>query len=207
MVVSFFQVELLSIGTLLAYTMVTICVLISRYQPGVQSVYESSVSETKTRTGEWLQSLCLKSAAQEDDYLVEISQATYKPITGEDETSNDDDNISKKKANQRTAFCVKLSVIFLVVGITGLTVFLSSSFDNVSKAEWWAIFLICLFSGTTVVSLVVIQLQPQTSATFPFMVPGVPYIPAVSIFINVLLMANLQWMTYARFGIWMAAGK
>lgn len=38
------------------------------------------------------------------------------------------------------------------------------------------------------------------------MVPGVPYISALTIFINVLLMANLQWMTYVRFGVWMILG-
>ncbi|KAJ7379561.1 High affinity cationic amino acid transporter 1 [Desmophyllum pertusum] len=38
------------------------------------------------------------------------------------------------------------------------------------------------------------------------MVPGVPYIPAITIFINAVLMANLNWMTYVRFGVWMILG-
>lgn len=187
--------------------MVTVSVLVSRYQPGVQSVHEDRIGETKTRTVKWLQSLCLKSDATEDDSLVGDPQAKYQPITDEEEPQNGDDSGPKKKANQRTALFVKVSVFSLLSGITGLTFVLSWAFDHISEAEWWAIFLVCLFTGTIIVSLVAIHLQPQNSATFPFMVPGVPYLPAVTIFINVLLLANLQWMTYARFGIWMTFGK
>ena len=194
--------ELLSIGTLIAYTMVNICVLVSRYQPGLQNVYDNNVSERKARTVKWLQRLSLKPDASQNDFPVEVSKAKYQPIT------NKDDGVgAKEKANQSTAFCAKVSVFFLVAGITGLAVVLLFAFDYVSKPEWWAIFLVCFFSGTIIVSLVAIQLQPQSNAKFPFMAPGVPFIPAISIFINVLLIANLQWMTYARFGIWMAIGK
>ncbi|KAJ7379566.1 Cationic amino acid transporter 4 [Desmophyllum pertusum] len=153
-------VELLSIGTLLAYTMVAISVL----------------------------------------------TAAYQPITDEEKPLNDNDDDFKREANESTAFCVKLSVFFLVAGIAGLAVVLTYSFEYIAKGEWWAIFLICLFSGTIIVSLVAIQLQPRNSATFPFMVPGVPYIPAITIFINAVLMANLHWTTYVRFGVWMILG-
>lgn len=203
----FLQVELLSIGTLLAYTMVTLSVLVSRYQLGVQNVYDNNISETKARTIKWLQSLSLKSDASQSDFPDEVTKAKYQPITNEEETRNGDDVGVKEKANQSTAFYAKVSVFFLVVGIAGLAVVLLFAFDCVSKPEWWAIFLVCIFSGTIVVSLVALQLHPQTNAKFPFMAPGVPFIPAISIVINVLLMANLQWMTYARFGIWMAIGK
>ncbi|KAJ7379569.1 hypothetical protein OS493_013961 [Desmophyllum pertusum] len=200
-------VELLSIGTLLAYTMVAISVLVSRYQPGVQSVYANSASETSTRTGQWILNLCTKSNEPQHDSTLQISQtAAYQPITDEEKPLNDNDDDFKREANESTAFCVKLSVFFLVAGIAGLAVFLTYCFERISEGEWWAVFLICVFSGTIVVSLVAIQLQPRNSATFPFMVPGVPYIPAITIFINAVLMANLHWTTYVRFGVWMILG-
>lgn len=199
--------ELLSIGTLLAYTMVAISVLVSRYQPGVQSVYEDTASEARSRTGKWLLNLCSKSDEPGHDSAVDVSRtAAYKPITDEDESPHDDQEGSKREANESTSFCVKLSVFFLVAGIACLALVLTYSLDSISDGEWWAIFLVCLSSGTIVVSLLAIQLQPRNCASFPFMVPGVPYIPATTIFINAVLMANLEWMTYVRFGVWMVLG-
>ncbi|XP_078373079.1 cationic amino acid transporter 2-like [Oculina patagonica] len=48
--------------------------------------------------------------------------------------------------------------------------------------------------------------QPRNFATFPFMVPGVPTIPALTIFFNVLLLVMLNHWTYIRFSVWMALG-
>jgi len=202
-------VELLSIGTLLAYTMVAISALVSRYEPGVQSVYDTA-DDSRARTTKWLLNLNSKSDQPENhDATLDVSQTTaYRPIIAEtEEPSNDDRKDSKREANENTSLCVKFSVSCLVAGIASLAIVLTSSFDRISEGVWWAIFLICLSSGTIVVSLLVIQLQPRNSATFPFMVPGIPYISAITIFINALLIANLQWMTYLRFGVWMTLGK
>lgn len=188
--------------------MVAISVLVSRYQPGVQSVYANAADETRARTGKWLLNLCSKSDEPEEDSALEVSRtAAYQPITNEKEPLDDDQEGPKREANERTAFCVKMSVFCLVTGIACLALVLTYSFDNISEGVWWAIFLVCLSAGTIIVSLVAIQLKPRNSATFPFMVPGVPYIPAITIFINAVLMANLQWMTYVRFGVWMALGE
>lgn len=203
-------VELLSIGTLLAYTMVAISALVSRYEPGVQSVYDNTADDSRARTANWLLNLCSKSDQLENhDATLGVSQTTaYQPIMEETEELSNDHKDSKRsrKANESTSFCVKLSVMGLVAGIACLVIILTKSLDHISEGVWWAIFLICLSSGTIVVSLIAIQLQPRNSATFPFMVPGIPYISAVTIFINAALIANLQWMTYLRFGVWMTLG-
>ena len=192
----------MSIGTLLAYTMVTISVLVTRYQPDVESVYDNSIGEREAITVKWLQSLCLTHAGQQDG-----SHAEVPLISGEHETVKKNDRGSTKEPTQSTVFCVKLSVFFMVAGITAIIVILSTAFEQISKMEWWAMILICSFSGITVISFVAILLQPKNNTTFPFMVPGVPYIPTVSIFLNVLLITNLHWTTFARFGVWMVAGK
>ena len=200
--------ELLSIGTLLAYTMVAISVLLSRYQPGVKSVYENNATETKDRTAKWLLNLCTKSDEPQHDSALDVSHtAAYQLITHEGEPSNDNDDDAKTERNDKAALCINLSVFSLVAGIAFLAIVLTFCFERISSGEWWAITLVVLSSGMTVVSLVAIQLQPRNSATFPFMVPGVPFVPAITIFINAVLMANLQWMTYVRFGIWMTLGK
>lgn len=198
------MVEVLSIGILLAYAVVAICVLVSRYQPGVQRVDEHGVSERKAITRKWLENIGVNADSYDENF--QVFKETHQSATYRERKLADDDKAPKHKTEQMWASCIKLSVFSLVVGIIGLVVVLSVAFQYVLKPDWWAIFLLCMFGGTIIVSLVALQLQPQNKDTFSFMVPGVPYIPALSIFIDVLLMANLQWMTFARFGIWMAIG-
>ena len=190
--------------------MVAISAVVSRYEPGVQSVYDNTADDSRAKTTNWLLNLCSKSDQPENhDATLGVSLTTaYQPIIDETEApSNDYRKDAKREANESTSFCVKLSVFGLVAGIACLVIVLTYSFDRISAGVWWAIFLICLSSGIIVISLIAIQLQPRNSATFPFMVPGMPYISAITIFINVALIANLQWMTYLRFGVWMTLGK
>lgn len=190
--------------------MVAISALVSRYEPGVQSVYDDTADVSRDRTTKWLLNLCSKPDQPENyESTLDVSQRTaYQPIIETtEEPSNRDRKDSKREANESTSFCVKLSVFCLVAGIAWLVIVLTTCFDRISEGVWWAIFLICLSSGTIIVSLLAIQLQPRNSATFPFMVPGIPYVSAITIFINAVLIANLHWMTYLRFGVWMTLGK
>lgn len=177
--------------------MVALCVLVSRYKPGVQNDEHQvqGESERKVRTRKWLESFGENSKTSEDRSR-EVKE-TYQTMT------KGQRNPDEKGPNYK----FKISLSSLVLGIIGLAFVLSFAFRYLSHLDWWAIFLVCLFAGTIVASLIALQLQPQNSDTFSFMVPGVPYIPALSIFIDVLLIANLHWMTFARFGIWMAIGE
>lgn len=55
--------------------------------------------------------------------------------------------------------------------------------------------------------LLVIEAHEQNTAGLKFKVPLVPYVPALSILCNVELMANLNFLTWIRFILWMAIGK
>ena len=46
----------------------------------------------------------------------------------------------------------------------------------------------------------------QDPNTPPFSVPLVPWLPATSVLINILLTTKLSWETWVRFSVWMAAG-
>lgn len=188
-------VELQAIGTLLAYTKVTISVLVSRFQPGVQSVpgHESK----RVNMASFLQKILSNLKDKSNDQ----SPSTYQLVEDEDSSKH-----TLSKVTQKTASRAELGVFFLVISLAGLAITLIVLLQYLYEGNWWAIFLITLFSGATAVSLFVIQLQPRNSATFPFMVPGVPYIPALTIFINAVLMVNLKRKTYLRLGAWMILG-
>ena len=192
--------QLLSIGTLVAYTKVSISVLVSRFQSGVQSVPEND--EGNTNITQWLHKMFSKAKGKESD----PSSIAYQRVPDEEDTSGLP-AAPGAEVTEATTFRAELAVFFLVIFLAALALILSNFYQDVFiKGEWWAIFLVTLFSGAIVFQLFVIQLQPRNCATFPFMVPGVPYISALTIFINALLMANLQWMTYVRFGVWMILG-
>jgi len=188
-------VELQAIGTLLAYTNVTISVLVSRFQPGVHSV-PGNESSRANKTNFLQKMLSLNDKPNDKSHI------TYQKVEDEDSSK-----YPVPKVTEKTATRAELGVFFLVISLAALAITSNLLSKDLYKGNWWAIFLITLFSGATVVSLFVIQLQPRNSATFPFMVPGVPYIPALTIFINAVLMVNLNRKTYLRLGVWMIVGK
>ena len=129
---------------------------------------------------------------------------TYQLVKDEDSSKQP---VPKNIVTEKTASRAEVGVFFLVISLAALAITLILLLEDLYRGNWWAIFLITLFSGATAVSLFVIQLQPRNSARFPFMVPGVPYIPALTIFINAVLMVNLKGKTYLRLGVWMILGE
>ena len=196
-----FQVELLSIGTLVAYTMVAIAVLVTRYTPGVQSVTLGKHG-TMEKTNKWLETICFRSGETEgkDDVVGEVS---YQKVPGNDQESSS--NITQP--DEETSFRVRVGTFVLTLSITALTICLTHTHSHLGRGEAWVILLYCIFGLMIVASLMYILRQPRNSATFPFMVPGVPIFPAITIFFNVLLLVTLNHWTYIRFSVWMTLGE
>ena len=192
---------MLSIGTLVAYTMVAIAVLVTRYTPGVQSVTLEK-NGTSEKTAKWLKTICCRPGETEgkDGGLPDVS---YQQVE-----SNEGDELSEERQpDETTSFRVRVATFFLTLSITALTISLTSSYSYWAQGDAWAILLCCIFGLMIVASLMFIIRQPKNSATFPFMVPGVPIIPAITIFFNILLVVTLDHWTYIRFGVWMILGK
>lgn len=57
-----------------------------------------------------------------------------------------------------------------------------------------------------VLTLYVISCQPTSSSQIFFKVPLVPWLPGLSIFVNIFLMIKLDIMTWIRLGIWISIG-
>ena len=192
---------MLSIGTLVAYTMVAIAVLVTRYTPGVQSVItgKDTIDE---KTDKWLQSICCKpgEAGGQDDRLPEVS---YRQV----QDNHEDSSIGSQQPDEQTSFRARFATFMLTSSITGFTVCVTRANEHLTGRDPWVIILCGIFGLTIVASLMYITRQPRNSATFPFMVPGVPFIPALTIFFNVLLLSTLNHWTYIRFSVWMVLGK
>lgn len=50
-------------------------------------------------------------------------------------------------------------------------------------------------------------MHKQNNEDLRYKVPFVPIIPIMSIFFNVSLIVNLNWLTWIRFILWMILGK
>ncbi|XP_048250128.1 cationic amino acid transporter 3-like isoform X1 [Haliotis rufescens] len=164
-------VDMMSIGTLLAYTLVAVCVLILRYQT--------------------------------DEYLTgEVpDQAITRKISSRDlfsPRSSDPTSIS----GSLTSYSVGL----LLLAITALCAMLIYAEPYLVKLSWWAILLTIVFGSAVLLAVIVVWRQPQNKSKLWFKVPGLPWIPALSAFINIYLMMKLSVPTWIRFGVWMAIG-
>lgn len=93
-----------------------------------------------------------------------------------------------------------LAVCFLLAPL------LSQCEDLLSEADPLVI------SGVVILAIIAIALvssiscQPRSSAKLTFSVPLVPWLPAISMFINIYLMTTLAQNTWIQFAIWIAIG-
>ncbi|XP_048653162.1 cationic amino acid transporter 3 isoform X2 [Marmota marmota marmota] len=167
-------VDLMSIGTLLAYSLVSICVLILRYQPDQEmkpGEEEVELQEEKVPEAEKL-----------------TLQALFCPLNSD----------PTPLSGQVVYVCSSLLALLL-------TVLCLVPFPLLSGDPVWVavvVLLLLLITGTTMV----ICRQPQNSSPLHFKVPAVPFLPLVSIFVNVYLMMQMTAGTWARFGVWMLIG-
>ncbi|GFN91808.1 cationic amino acid transporter 2-like [Plakobranchus ocellatus] len=180
-------VEMMSIGTLLAYTLVSLSVLILRYEtdenlpgsPTARSIQASALSQVADHIGE-------------DEPVAFTFKQLFVPQTTE--------------PTNTTSSITKYSIAALTVFIAALCWLLIQKLDELKDLEEWALVLVIFFGLSMFTCCLIIFRQPQNPATLPFKVPLVPLIPILSTFVNVYLMLKLSTMTWYRFGIWMVIG-
>ncbi|CAK6974173.1 cationic amino acid transporter 2 [Scomber scombrus] len=186
-------VDMMSIGTLLAYSLVAVCVLILRYQP-------DGALERRAGTGE-------------KDYLSSEE--------GESDLTESESHLNMLKGGNSTLQTVmhppvspseySSSVVNMFICVLVLVVCVASylttyHISSIIGLEVWilASLALCLllFSGC----VYMIYRQPQTKKKVSFMVPFLPFLPILSIFVNIYLMVQLSGDTWVRFSVWMAVG-
>uniref|UniRef100_A0A8B9GQ58 Solute carrier family 7 member 1 n=1 Tax=Astyanax mexicanus TaxID=7994 RepID=A0A8B9GQ58_ASTMX len=144
-------VDLMSIGTLLAYTLVAACVLVLRYQPEQPSVtpqYQSANCQEDMLTLSCFFSLCAGV----------------------------------------------LVCVFCIVAVQG-------------GLQVWSLTVLSILGGLCFIITMIIWRQPESKTKLSFKVPLLPFLPVLSMFINVYLMMQLDRGTWWRFLIWMIIAK
>ncbi|KAK5609603.1 hypothetical protein CRENBAI_003341 [Crenichthys baileyi] len=179
-------VDLMSIGTLLAYTLVAACVLVLRYQPEMYSaVYQiaNSHDEADLSDGISVPSMGILPGVEERFSF----QTLLFPNHPEPST------LSGFIVNICTSVMGMLILAFSILAVQGGLVLWNMVALSV-------IFMVCL------ILVFIIWRQPESKTILSFKVPLVPFIPVISMFANVYLMMQLDRGTWIRFSIWMALG-
>ena len=185
-------VEMVSIAAITTYTMVSISVILTRYQPSIDSA--ANEDQIKKQTQSWLRKLFLKRKKG--------SKGNYEKLPRDSVTTT-----CHAGATECSNTIANVTVTIMMLSMFALCILLKTWIISSDNIDTMTISAVSLYGVITIACLVVLGLQPQNGASFPFMVPGVPLLPAISIFINMLLLTLLQPLTYARFAIWITVGK
>lgn len=177
-------VDMMSIGTLLAYSIVAVCVMLLRYAEDedgdAQGFRETggrtkpSLSNSKYSARHYFQQLFNVKGLKEPTDLT-ASLASYATL----------------------GFCILASVLGILLVVLQ---------EEIVDGDVGAIVGVSIASVLVIVNVFVIARQPESKKKLTFKVPLVPWIPALSAFINLYLMFNLSPATWIRFSVWMAIG-
>ncbi|XP_031713007.1 solute carrier family 7, member 3 [Anarrhichthys ocellatus] len=192
-------VDLMSIGTLLAYSLVAICVLILRYQPGTLS----SSSQTEK--------------------LVELVEGEKVAVSGGD--SGDEYGMETEEKPLRETFTAKLlfcpsgkiptkisgNIVYATTAIislfmTVLCVILANCLKELLAGHAAVVVPCVILTLLCIVCFVIICRQPESKEALTFKVPLLPALPLFSVFVNIYLMMQLDRGTWCRFAVWMLIG-
>lgn len=172
-------VNMLSIGTLLAYTVVAISITILRYSDHNEPYIEIQSSEHRVK-------------AKRSGVMHQLFSCSNKPSRP---------NKSSKKIVTVAIF------LFSILSLTLALLILHSNVQLIT-GQLWAIITWSVLVALLLLLLALIALQPkEIGDSRIFRVPLVPLIPAISIFVNIYLMLMLDMYTWIFFAVWLVIGK
>ncbi|XP_017918521.1 PREDICTED: cationic amino acid transporter 3-like [Capra hircus] len=181
-------VYLVSIGTLLAYSLVAFSVLVLRYQPE-QNLSKNEKIDDEIDISQW-------EASPWEPASEAGTSRTLKTLwfpTGTTPTL---------KSGHIVYGCASLLVLLLIILSLVLAQWPSQVFSGDPVLTTVAVLLLLLITGVTVI----IWRQPQDPTALHFKVPALPVLPLVSIFVNIYLLMQMNTGTWVLFGVWMAVG-
>ncbi|XP_076591870.1 high affinity cationic amino acid transporter 1-like [Chaetodon auriga] len=179
-------VDLMSIGTLLAYTLVAACVLVLRYQPeNPRGAYEMANTQDEPEIADSYNEGNIDMLPQPEDHFT-VKNLLYPSNT-------EPSPLSGFAVNICTSVLGVLVCVFSVVAVQG-------------GLAAWSVSILGIILVVCLILTFIVWRQPQSKAKLAFKVPLLPFLPVASLFINVYLMMQLDRGTWMRFSIWMVLG-
>uniref|UniRef100_A0A8D2EME8 Cationic amino acid transporter C-terminal domain-containing protein n=1 Tax=Theropithecus gelada TaxID=9565 RepID=A0A8D2EME8_THEGE len=181
-------VNLSSIGTMLAYSLVAFSVLVLRYQP------DQNFSKNEKPKEEVVEMNSVPKAKSPERVPEASSTPTslWSPVSA----------IPTPRSGRTTYGCAFLLVVLLTMLCLVLAHWPKRLFSGEPIYVTAAMLLLVLIAGFTFT----IWRQPQSNTPLYFKIPLLPVLPLVSISVNVYLMMQMTTETWAQFGVWMLIG-
>ncbi|XP_065359734.1 cationic amino acid transporter 3 isoform X2 [Calliphora vicina] len=205
-------VNLLSIGTLLAYSVVAISITILRYMDNADTFGKTQTNgDIDTINGDNGHSNHHPNDNGNSHNGHTVSENSLLTSKGERTTFK---TVFSQLFNFKreytpnelsTRIVGTLITVFCILS-AGIGLIFMQAYDALINNQIWVLVLMAVLCVLTALVLLCICLQPRELCTRVFTVPLVPLVPAISIFINIYLMLQLDVMTWIRFGVWMAIG-
>ncbi|XP_077403662.1 solute carrier family 7, member 3 [Vanacampus margaritifer] len=191
-------VDLMSIGTLLAYSLVAICVLILRYQPGTLPSSSQTEKLMELVEGE-------KLAVSGGDSGDEFTENEERPLR-EAFTFKLLFSPSSKTPTHASGNIVYITTAVISVLITVLCIILANCLPKLLAGDGLVVASCAVLALMCAGCLIVICRQPESKEALTFKVPLLPWLPLFSVFVNIYLMMQLDKSTWCRFTVWMVIG-
>ncbi|NXI63508.1 CTR3 protein, partial [Anseranas semipalmata] len=186
-------VDLMSIGTLLAYSLVAVCVLILRYQSGqLNSPKAVEMLELNGNEEERVvmnPTIAATGAKQKETLSL---MTLFNPST--------------ETPTALSGRIVYICVSVIATLVTVICVVLTLKVSALKEASVGWILALVLLLVALLIPTIIVWRQPQSNTRLNFKVPFLPLLPLFSIFVNILLMVQLSTSTWVRFTIWMVVG-
>ncbi|XP_077532518.1 cationic amino acid transporter 4-like isoform X3 [Haemaphysalis longicornis] len=179
-------VEMMSIGTLFAYLVVSGGIIIFRFRaPEKKDVVEMGALPEKQANG----SSSPASASSSGDRL----QPRFRFM-------------APVLAGVPTDLVISLSVCGIVVDTLVLGFFTQALWAEISNGDWWAVVVLTVLLLVLALLCFLIAIHEQAITEQRYKMPFVPFLPILSIVVNTILLTTLHGLTWLRLLIWVAVG-
>ncbi|XP_075999550.1 cationic amino acid transporter 2 isoform X2 [Genypterus blacodes] len=186
-------VDMMSIGTLLAYSLVAVCVLILRYQP------DGSLEQRASSSKDYLSS-------EEGESDLTESESHLNMLKGGGGSTLQSFLHPPASPSEHSSSVVNMVIGVLVLLVCVISYLTTYHIYAILAVEVWILATLSLCLLLFVGCVLLICRQPQTTKRVSFMVPFLPFLPILSIFVNIYLMVQLSGDTWIRFSAWMSVG-
>ncbi|KAG8128513.1 hypothetical protein E2320_015341, partial [Naja naja] len=167
-------VNVMSIGTLLAYSLVAVSILLLRYQPDPSSpdpIEKTTIKQSR-------HSVSCFSIAYKGMYR--IVQSCMRKMC-------------------LSPACFSQIIFYPVLFICAVCMLTSTKLPCLTSGTLWCVVCLCCNLLGILLASLVIWRQPQSQKKVDFKVPCLPFLPIISIFVNSFLMAQLSYETWVLF--------